>query len=155
MTLPLAILNTSIATADGMYRLRTISLDEARELVADAKLDSAVGHEATAQMLTKLLGRSVPVNRQQFKHAPGQQALVFKLNSRPPEGQVLSIADMEKIGYVFQVLERIDTDGLLKQLNKEAEFIGQPGVYNDDTALLPVASEIIQRFRSLFGGAGF
>jgi len=104
---PLAILNTSIVTEDGSYTLRTITLDEARKLVADASgLDSAVGHDATAAVLTELLKVEVPVNRQQFAQQPGQSALVLKLHGRPPEGVVLDRAAMEQVGWSLRLLTR-------------------------------------------------
>lgn len=107
----LALLNTSILTADGTFVLRTITLEEARELVSAAPgLDSAIGHESTAQIMTELLGISVPVNRQMFVQQPGQQALVFKLNGRPPEGTILSREDIERIGYKFQLLTMMDDE---------------------------------------------
>jgi hypothetical protein len=104
---PLAILNTSIVTQDGTYTLRTIDLPGARDLVADAPgIDSAVGHDATAAVLTELLGVEVPVNRQQFAQQPGQIALVLKMDGRPPEGVVLDRAGMEQIGYTLRLLTR-------------------------------------------------
>ncbi|GGE47525.1 hypothetical protein GCM10011391_27900 [Pullulanibacillus camelliae] len=103
--LPLALLNTSILTADGDFTLRTITLEDAKALVDSASgLDSAIGHESTAQIMTALLGVDVPVHRQMFEQQPGQQALVFKLNGRPPEGKVLSIEEIEAIGYKWQLL---------------------------------------------------
>ena len=103
----LAILNTSIATADGNYALRTITLDEAQFLVNEADgLDSAVGHAATAEILTRLLGVDIPVNRQQFAQQVGQKALVFKLSGRIPEGTILSLEEIENLGYELKVLER-------------------------------------------------
>lgn len=104
--LPLLVLNTTIATADGSYELRTVSLDEARELATTHDLDSAVGHEPTAAALAELLGREVPVSRQQATQAPGQRALVFKLNARPPEGAVLDRAELDEIGYTLKVMDR-------------------------------------------------
>lgn len=106
---PLALLNTSIITADGEFTLRTITLDDALELVESANgLDSAIGHDSTAQIMSELLRVDVPVNRQMFEQQPGQQALVFKLNGRPPEGAILSREDIEKIGYSFKLLSRND-----------------------------------------------
>jgi hypothetical protein len=32
---------------------------------------------------------------------------VCKLNGRPPEGRVLSVEEMEEIGYSFKILERV------------------------------------------------
>lgn len=85
-TPPVALLNTSSATEDGTYKLRTVTADQARALIAARELLSAIGHDATAQILTTLLGADVPVNRIQFAQQPGQVALVFKLRGRAPEG---------------------------------------------------------------------
>lgn len=105
--LPVAVLNTSIVTSDGTFVLETISLDEAKALVADpAEVLSAVGHEATSQILTELLGVAVPVNRIQFAQAAGQVALVFKLHGRAPEGVILDRNEIEAIGYSFKKLIR-------------------------------------------------
>jgi hypothetical protein len=106
----LALLNTSIATSEGVYRLRTITTAQAVELVQKNKdnLDSAVGHESTAQVMSTLLGEEIPVNRQMFSQETGQLALVFKLNSRPPEGKILSQGEIEEIGYRFQILEKFE-----------------------------------------------
>lgn len=104
----LALLNTSILTTAGSYDLVDISLEEAWQLVAGNiyNLDSAVGHQSTAEIMTTLLGVDVPVNRQMFSQEIGQKALVFKLNGRPQEGKILTAAEIEQIGYKFQVLTR-------------------------------------------------
>ena len=96
----LALLNTSILTTAGAYELTDITLDQADNL------DSAVGHQATADIMTALLDIDIPVNRQLFLQEIGQQALVFKLKGRPQEGIILTAADIEEIGYKFQVLIR-------------------------------------------------
>ena len=104
----IGILNTAIATADGDYTLRTISLPEARELVAANDIDSAVGHDATASLLTSLLGVEIPMSRQFFSQERGQEALVFKLNGRPAPGVELDLAGLEEVGFTLKVLTRID-----------------------------------------------
>ncbi len=103
--LPIAILNTTILTADGDFSLKTICLDEAKALIQDKEILSAVGHDSTAQILTELLEVDVPLNRIQFTQQSGQKALCFKLNGRPQEGAILSIEEIEKIGYEFKLLE--------------------------------------------------
>ena len=57
--------------------------------------------------MTTLLGVEVPMNRQMFIQDVGQRALVFKLNGRPEEGKILTVEDIEQIGYKFQILDRI------------------------------------------------
>ena len=105
----LALLNTSILTTAGEYHLTDITLDEARNLVKKHRdnLNSAIGHASSAEIMTTLLGVEVPMNRQMFIQDVGQRALVFKLNGRPEEGKILTVKDIEQIGYKFQILERI------------------------------------------------
>lgn len=104
----LALLNTSILTTAGNYTLVDITLEEAKRLVYDNvdNLDSAIGHASTAEIMTTLLGVGIPVNRQMFLQDVGQAALVFKLNGRPEEGKILTVEDIEQIGYKFQLLTR-------------------------------------------------
>ena len=104
----LALLNTSILTTTGNYTLIDISLNEAMALIADNadNLDSAIGHQSTADIMTTLLGVDIPVNRQMFSQDIGQRALVFKLNGRPAEGKILTDEEIESIGYKFQLLTR-------------------------------------------------
>jgi hypothetical protein len=102
----LALLNTTIATADGIYEVETIGFETAKRLVASNELDSAIGHQSTADVMTTLLETEVVLNRQEFYQEKGQQALVFKLNGRPPEGVILSKAQIAKMGYSFKLMTR-------------------------------------------------
>ncbi len=54
--------------------------------------------------MTALLRFDVPVNRQAYASKVGDTAIVFKLNGRPPEGKILTVDEMEAIGYEFFVL---------------------------------------------------
>lgn len=102
----LALLNTTILTADGDFSLRSISLEKAREMVDDAdEIISAIGHQSTAEIMTALLDKQVDVNRINFKQTPEIKALCFKLNGRPEEGKILTLEEIEAIGYEFKLLE--------------------------------------------------
>jgi Domain of unknown function (DUF1874) len=101
-----ALLTTSILTNDGNYSMKTIDYVDTGNLLSGKEILSAIGHESTAQILTELLGVDVPVNRIQFAQEVGQQALVFKMNSRLPEGKILSREEIEEIGYSFKLLTR-------------------------------------------------
>lgn len=103
----LAVLNTSIVTADGCYTLHTITTAEAVKLATTNELDSAVGHEATAQIMSTVLGVTIPTNRQLFAQSLHQRALVFKLNGRPDNGVELTRKQLEEIGFSFKLLTRI------------------------------------------------
>ena len=102
----LAILNTSILTSTGMYELQDITLQEAQQLVQNNDILSAIGHQSTADILTTLLGTTIPMNRIMFEQQEGQKALIFKLLSRPEEGKILTVEEIEEIGYKFQLLTR-------------------------------------------------
>lgn len=105
MNPPIAILNTSILTAEGTFSLQKISLSEAK-ILASGEIISAIGHESTAQIITKLLGVDIPMNRINFEQKVGQKALVFKLKGRAPEGVILTEEQIEEIGYDFFILTR-------------------------------------------------
>lgn len=104
---PIAILNTTTLTASGEYRLRDASLEEIRALIDGEEILSVVGNESTSQVLSNLLGVEVLVNRIQFEQGIGQVAVCFKLKSRPEEGKILSLKEIEDIGYAFKILKRL------------------------------------------------
>ena len=99
------ILNTSILTQFGSFNYEQISLEQAKELIADG-FDSAVGHESTASVISTLLGAPVPVNRQAVSQQVGDVALVFKLNGRAPEGTIMTAAQINEMGFVWGKLTR-------------------------------------------------
>ncbi|MCI7343028.1 MAG: YddF family protein [Fusobacterium necrophorum] len=107
---PLALLNTSICTTCGTYKLVDLTLEQAKELVAENKdnLLSAIGHDSTAEIMSEILEVPVLVNRIQFTQEAEQKALVFKILGRAKEGQILDRAAVEEIGYKFQLLERLN-----------------------------------------------
>jgi len=103
----LVILNTSIITSEGTFTLKDITLEEARNLIKENEILSAVGHQSTSDILTTLLETEISVNRIQFVQETRQKALVFKLNGRPEEGKILTSEELEAIGYKFQLLTKI------------------------------------------------
>jgi len=64
------LLNTSILTTFGTYRYEPLALESARHLVAEGFV-SAIGHESTAQILSKLLGVAVAVRRDGYQQQAG------------------------------------------------------------------------------------
>ncbi len=103
----ITLLNTSILTAYGTYNFQQISLTEARELVKNAEISSAIGHAATAEILSELLGIKVEANRIEFVQNVEDVALIFKLKTRIEEGKILTRAEIEEIGYEFGILRRL------------------------------------------------
>jgi hypothetical protein len=107
----LILLNTSILTSFGTYVYKPITLEEAQELVKEFQrkgktIQSAIGHQATAELLSSLLEVAVAANRVEYRQTTKDAALIFKLKGRPPEGKVLSREELEEIGYGFGLLTR-------------------------------------------------
>lgn len=107
---PIVFLNTSIVTSPGNWTMSEPmslqSIKEFVEAVKDRGFESAIGHEATASVMSKLLGMEIKVNRRDFIQKSRQIAIVFKMKSRAPEGKILTEEEMEKIGYDFFLLTK-------------------------------------------------
>jgi len=106
----LALLNTSIITTNGIYKLEDVTLEDAKELINKNvdNLDSAIGHESTAIVMSTVLKHVIPIHRQIFQQQVNQRALVFKLDGRLPEGKLLTPEELQEHGYKFQLLTRIE-----------------------------------------------
>lgn len=101
----LTLLNTSILTDFGSYNYEPLSLKEAKNIIKNAySWKSAIGHESTAKIISTLLDIDCPVNRINYKQEVGDAALIFKLKSRAPEGKILSVEEIENIGYEWGLL---------------------------------------------------
>jgi hypothetical protein len=88
-----------IATKEATARISRITADEAKRLIHGKKLVSFIGHEATAKIMSILLGEQVGVNRSMLKIRSGAM-IVITLNKRLEEGTVVNtVEDIEKIGY--------------------------------------------------------
>ena len=107
----LAIVNAAVlGKGDGLYRVRNLTLDEARALLDryGDHIESYVGHQSTADLMSTLLGREVKMKRTFLTQEVGQTALIFKLDGRPEEGKIYSVEEIEAMGYYFQALEKLE-----------------------------------------------
>lgn len=104
------LFNTTICPNDGEFTLKTISLTEARALFQEADsngwLESAIGHQTTADILSELFGAPVETNRIMAQMEPRDRSICFKLNGRPPEGKLLTLEELKEIGFSFKLLTR-------------------------------------------------
>lgn len=102
----IALLNTSILPAgqDRVSVATGIGRDLARGLVAAIGTQSHIGHSATADVATALLGVPVHMDRAPWVPESAPVALVVQLRGRPPEGAILSIEEMERIGYDLRIM---------------------------------------------------
>ncbi|CAJ31506.1 conserved hypothetical protein [Betalipothrixvirus acidiani] len=87
-------------------KAKEITIQEAKELVTKEQFTSAIGHQATAELLSSILGVNVPMNRVQIKVTHGDRILAFMLKQRLPEGVVVKTTEeLEKIGYELWLFE--------------------------------------------------
>lgn len=106
-TFPIVLFNGTVATTNGLYEVSDIDTGTARALLKNYGFISAIGHEATAAIMSELLGQPIMMNRIQFYQQVGQIAIVFKLNERPSEGVVLNREEVERIGYCLKQMIRL------------------------------------------------
>jgi len=86
--------------SEATVKFRRLTLDEAKRLVkTTSKVISAVGHEATAKLLTRLLEFPVEFNRAAVFLHPGDCALHFYLKTRLPEGKILNEDELKTLDY--------------------------------------------------------
>jgi hypothetical protein len=102
------LLNTPILTEYGKYFFSKIGIAEVKAVLSEEEFTSAVGHQGTADLLSKLLSISVPMNRIAIRMEPADLAIVFRLKTHLPEGRVLSEAELSQLDYEFGILERIE-----------------------------------------------
>jgi hypothetical protein len=88
-------------------RMRQTTVEEVRDLLKNSYWESAVGHEATASLLSKILGVEVPMRRVPIYAKPGDVLVHFGLRTRLPEGRVLSEEELRQLDFYFVVSEII------------------------------------------------
>lgn len=103
----ITLLNTSILTSFGSYSYLPTDVGSVRKLLAENEWQSAIGHQSTADVLSELLDIKVPVNRIVYEQDVNDIAVVFKLNSRAPEGVILSKLEIIELGYHFGLLKKL------------------------------------------------
>lgn len=104
---PIVLFNGTVATTNGLYEVSDIDTHMARTLLKQYGFISAIGHEATATIMSELLEQPIKMNRIQFYQQVGQIAIVFKLDERPSEGIVLNREEVERIGYCLKQMIRL------------------------------------------------
>jgi len=81
-------------------KVEEINLQQVNSLLVEPFL-SAVGHQSTAEILSKLTGTSIPVNRVNLSLIKSDQLIVFQLLTRLEEGRILTEQELEQLPYKF------------------------------------------------------
>lgn len=101
------IINAPILTNYGLWLFDgPISVSDARSIIAEGFI-SAVGHQASAEILTKLLNVRIPVNRIEVTMEPSDRALILRLKQRLPEGKVLNEEELSSMPFELGLLTHI------------------------------------------------
>lgn len=108
MDMPVVLFNGVIATTNGVYSIDDIDVDTAKKYIEEKGFVSAIGHKATAEIMSTIFGQDIPMNRVQFEQQVGQEAIILKLNIRPEEGKILTRSEMERIGYSLKIMKRLE-----------------------------------------------
>jgi hypothetical protein len=95
------LLNALITSSKIPLTLKTkpVSLEEVKAVV-NKEIQSFIGHEATAQLLTSLLSVSIPTNRSMYDPKPGDVAVIVRLKKRlekPEDVKTITTNDIEFI----------------------------------------------------------
>jgi hypothetical protein len=107
------LLNTTVIPCQGLWDVQPCELRYARYLAGmkdhkgDPYVISAVGHSSTAELLSTLLDAPIAANRLTVQPQEKDILLCFKLKQRPPEGRILTVDEIEEIGYEFFLMELI------------------------------------------------
>lgn len=94
------LLNAPVLTAYGEWSFKgPLTPHAARTLIQNQTLISAIGHEASAALLSHILEHPVKVQRISVQMQPGDSALVLRLLQRLPEGAVLDTKQLSDTPY--------------------------------------------------------
>jgi hypothetical protein len=121
----LYITNSPIIPIQGIdlvIRGREIGIDEAKELINKEQWKSAIGHKATAELLSMLLGKEIPTQRIEIYMDKGDKILAFALLKRLEEGRIIkTVEELQKIGYKLVLYEAIIEGERLERIMKLAK----------------------------------
>lgn len=88
--------------------IREADNEEVKENLPD--LESYIGHESTAKIISDLLGEKVEANRAQVSLANGDSCYIFQLTQRLPEGKILTAEEIEKLPYKWLKVSVLNTE---------------------------------------------
>lgn len=183
------LLNTTILTTPGLtYHSKRIGLTEAKSMLGSAVTEhdvradnaagltpvhvyadrsmtvvSAIGHAATADIASTLLGRDVLVSREAIAMQAGDLAICVKLRGRPAEGAILTREEVEAIGYDLVLLRAEDPAAGSRQHRLRDDVMALLCYPDDDSGLTqpcgtrrrgrwPMQAHYIMRRPEVYGG---
>ena len=102
------LLNSSVLTSFGEWKYELLSVESARKLASQGNWISAIGHAATAESLSQLLGVHVELQRIDIEMQAGDQAIVLRLSSRLQHLTDVSIEQVGQLSWQLGLLTRTE-----------------------------------------------
>lgn len=100
------LINAPILPNYGRYDFQPLPIEQAQALLVSGFV-SAIGHDATAKLLTHILKQEILPNRIQISLEVGDVAIIFRLQTRLPEGKVLDEAELFAMPFELGLLTRL------------------------------------------------
>lgn len=85
-----------LENTSGELKYREINTEELKEKIHQGFI-SAIGHEATAKLVSELTGIDVPMNRIMVKAKPYDYIIVVQIMIRLEEGEILSLQEIQEL----------------------------------------------------------
>ena len=107
------LMHTTTVPCAGLWESQECGLAYAKRLAARRDhngcplLGSSIWHPSTARILTTLLEVPISVCRASVSPRPGDSLLCFKLRHSRPENAILTLEEINAIGYKFFFMEMI------------------------------------------------
>lgn len=102
------ILNSSVITSEGQFSYQKIDLDTAKVILKKKlPIEMAIGYESTATLISELFYIEATKNRTSIMMQTNEAAIVIKTKKRLEENKVLTINELEEIGYELGWMAKI------------------------------------------------
>lgn len=92
-----------------LIKVVEVSEEDAKFFIKNGFI-SVVGHESTAEFLSKRLATHISVNRTEVKLYPGDWVLVAQIMKRLPEGKILTKEELESVPIKYFIVKLLDPD---------------------------------------------
>lgn len=95
----------NMLSGDALIRFEKLSEEQfayqVNTLSQNCPITSAIGHPATAQLVSAVLGQEIAMNRIPVRLEPGIYLFVIQVQGRLPEGKVLSLEELRSVPVTY------------------------------------------------------
>jgi hypothetical protein len=108
-TQKVVFLNALVTRSDKpcVITTRPTNLEEVKSLLgSEVRIESYIGHPATSQLLTNLVGREIPTSRGMYTPQTNDLAVIVRLKKRlekPEDVKEVKLADIEFLVALYEV----------------------------------------------------